>query len=90
MSKKEIFKCDVCGKTCDETNERTQVIFLTEQQEGRMTQPYFQIVNIDYCDKCRAKMLSGHYLFATGAQGYNKYFFENPFTVNGKEYVEKV
>ena len=77
--KKEIYMCDICGEEAgaprkgDDTPR--QVIFTTEQNEGRATKPYFDYVKIDWCEQCRMKALGGCAIFATGAMGYNKYEF---------------
>ena len=78
--KKEIYYCDICGEEsgAPRKNEgNIQVIFTTEQDEGRVTKPYFETVLIDWCEQCRYKALQGNAIFAEGAMGYNKYFFKD-------------
>lgn len=54
-----------------------QLIFVTEQTEGHITDPYFASdQKIDLCVKCWEKALNGNYIFAAGAQGYNEYYFK--------------
>ena len=54
--------------------EKLTVIFLTETNEGRTTDPYFSQVEIDICNKCKEFMLKNRrYITAVGAMGYNKY-----------------
>lgn len=81
MSKIELVNCDICGNGCGEMTQKTQVIFTTEQTEGRSCNPYLQLVDIDLCDECKEHLLKGNYIFAEGAQGYNKYYFNAPHRV---------
>lgn len=80
--KKEIYMCDICGeeagspRTGDDVAR--QVIFLTEQNEGRSAKPYFEYVKFDWCEQCRYKALLGYAIYAEGAMGHNKYFFKKP------------
>ena len=76
--KKEIWYCDICKEESGAPRKgegQVQVIFTTEQNEGRATKPYLEMVNIDWCEQCRNKVLSGQALFAKGAMGYNDYYF---------------
>ena len=70
--------CDM--KDCKQkaTNEqyKIQVIFTTEQTEGRSTEPHLCNENLDLCDDCLNHVLKGNYIFGAGAQGYNKYWFK--------------
>ena len=79
MSKQEVFKCDIkaCGKPCgvDDHHSDLQVIFVTDQTEGRSIDPYLCPVNIDLCEDCVEHLLKGNYIFASGAQGANEYYF---------------
>lgn len=69
--------CDVCKKELY-NNQRTniQVIFTTEQTEGRSSNPYLCEEKIHLCAICKECVLKGNYIFAHGAQGYNTYYFE--------------
>ena len=70
--------CDVCkGDSNIKSIGKLQVIQTTEQTEGRNCTPYLSEKSIDLCDKCYSRILSGHYLFAAGAMGYNDYWFKN-------------
>ena len=73
--KKTTIYCDICKSDTDVKEANMQVIFTTEQTEGRSTNPYFELINLDMCPKCYAICLSGNYIFASGAQGYNTYNF---------------
>lgn len=79
--KVEFVICDVCEEKLLITKEykpkKMQVIFTTDQDEGRATKPYFSIGDLDLCKKCQEKALEGNYIYVTGAQGYNKYSFKN-------------
>lgn len=73
--KKEIITCDVCESE-DSISEdiQMQVVFTTEQNEGRAVKPYFEIKRIDICAVCYNRVLdSKRYMTATGAMGYNDY-----------------
>jgi hypothetical protein len=76
MSSKTVVTCDVC-KLSEATNTKMQIIFLTEQTEGRPTGAHFVIDELDICPSCLKVALAGNYLFAEGAQGYNRYWFKS-------------
>lgn len=75
--KKLIQYCDVCGRE-NATEKKIEVVFTTEQTEGRSVEPYLEIVKIDICSVCVSKKTMGEVLFAYGAQGHNHYQFTNP------------
>jgi hypothetical protein len=76
--KTTVVKCDVCETENDVNEIDIQVLFTTEQTEGRGIKPY-NLCNekLDLCETCRLHILKGNYIYAEGAQGYNKYFFRN-------------
>ena len=75
--KKTTMFCDVCKEEAKVAEEKKiQVIFTTDQTEGRGTTPYLSIEKIDICQKCNDKILRGNYLIGSGAQGYNNYSFK--------------
>jgi len=75
--KKEIFNCDVCGLEGDVIIKKDiQVIFTTDQTEGRSIEPHLSMEKIDICKSCLNKVVQGNYLWGYGAQGYNKYYFK--------------
>ena len=89
MSKEEIviMHCDIekCeSKNATAYNGMLQVIFTTEQTEGRPIKPHPINVNLDLCLSCFQKVCEGHAIFASGAQGYNNYWFRNVLTDKGK------
>jgi hypothetical protein len=79
MASKTIMSCDI--KDCNSEKEvktvKIQVIFTTEQTEGRSCAPYLSEERFDMCQECENKLLKGNYIFADGAQGYNTYYFKN-------------
>ena len=77
MSTTTIVKCDVCGSDGAKQTEM-QIIFTTEQSDGRGIKPYFCIDKFDLCIACLDTALTGRYIFASGAQGYNHYWFHSP------------
>ena len=82
MSKEEIIimHCDIekCeSKNATAYNGSIQVIFTTEQTEGRPIKPHPLNVKIDLCSSCLQKVCEGNAIFASGAQGYNRYWFKH-------------
>lgn len=70
--------CDICkNEIYKHSPIKIQVIFTTDQDEGRAVEPYFDLDSIDICDICKSHALAGNYIYAEGAMGYNKYFFKN-------------
>lgn len=49
------------------------VVFLTEQNEGRSSKPYFDNAKIDVCPECYKRLLEEYPITGYGAQGYNTY-----------------
>jgi hypothetical protein len=75
--KKTITSCDVCGSEIEVAEFLMQVIFTTNQTDGIGCVPYFTMQKMDLCEKCLQEIIkTGKYIFASGAQGYNKYFFK--------------
>ena len=69
--------CDVCQDHTEyQKGLGVQVIFETEQNEGRSSKPYLQDVELDLCEWCMRNILRGNYIFASGAMGHNKYYFK--------------
>lgn len=77
MASKTIMSCDI--KDCNSEKEvktvEIQVIFTSDQTEGRSCNPYLSKQKFDMCQNCLDKLLKGNYVFAYGAQGYNTYYF---------------
>jgi hypothetical protein len=75
--KREICNCDINGCNNEVTHHKNmsiQVIFTTEQTEGRSVNPYLDTVVIDICEECLEKVVKNKkYIVAYGAQGYNIY-----------------
>ncbi len=74
----ESFHCDIkgCEEKADLKGQELQVIFTTEQTEGRSVRPYLQMEKLDICAGCINKILTGITLWAHGAQGHNTYYFK--------------
>lgn len=77
MSKEVVttYRCDMCGEAIghydkDQNRPRMPVRFITEQNEGTLTDPYMDYVEIDLCDKCLDRALV---IDACGAMGHNDY-----------------
>lgn len=91
--KKEIYYCDICKEESGAPRNgegKVQVIFTTEQNEGRSTRPYFEIVDINWCEQCRYKALQGNAIWATGAMGYNEYRFGGSTAEISKRQLHKM
>lgn len=75
--KKELFFCDIkgCGKEATLKNVDMQVVFETEQTEGRIVPKYLSAEKLDLCDRCMKNIISGNYVFGRGAMGSNEYWF---------------
>ena len=76
--KKEIKECDISNREHNaDTEIRTytmDVVFTTEQNEGRATSPYIDNVTLELCSACRNEILIKRKMItAVGAMGYNKY-----------------
>lgn len=72
------YYCDIDG--CDTPVEpkdvrEYEVVFDTEQNEGRSTEPYFQPAELYLCDKHREAYMAIQPIRASGAMGFNKYKF---------------
>jgi hypothetical protein len=77
--REELYKCDVCNRECGARGSmepKRQVIFTTEQDEGRSVDPYLELVEIDICPECKKRVLRGEAIYAQGCMGYNRYYFE--------------
>lgn len=95
MGKNQIllpFFCDVCGEDMKTQNPTMiQVIFHTDQTEGRGVKPYLSNCDIDICESCKNHILNGNYLHGSGAMGHNTYNFttkKRRNKVNKKEVIE--
>lgn len=74
----EIIKtiCDVCDEETSNEKIDIQVIFTTEQNEGRCCKPYLCNEKLNLCNKCLNNVFyNGNYIYANGAMGCNIYFF---------------
>lgn len=73
----EIIKCDIekCGNKENVKEIKTDVIFTTDQTEGRSVKPYLSRETFDICANCLDKVFKGNMIFAHGAQGNNIFYF---------------
>ena len=76
--KKQTFSyfCDICKKQVEESELLTvkyPVVFVTEQNEGHIVEPYISQEEIDMCPDCTYSVLK---LGATGCMGFNKYYIK--------------
>ena len=81
MGKVVAYYCDIagCGTPVEPEDVREyEVVFETEQNEGRSTEPYFQPAELYLCDKHREAYMQIQPIRATGAMGFNKYRFITP------------
>ena len=74
--------CDVCESQKDVTSNTLQIIFITEQTEGRSVNPYLSNKTIDICRSCYEYVLEGNYLRGSGAMGHDAYWFDNRSVAN--------
>lgn len=67
--------CDIagCGKPAVKLQQKLQVVFTTEQTEGRPTTPHLTDVVLDLCESCLQRIVERHPVRAAGAQGHNTY-----------------
>lgn len=69
--------CDICKEETNNEEIDIQVIFTTEQNEGKSCSPYLCNEKLNICDKCMNRILvGGNYIFASGAMGCNTYKFK--------------
>ena len=75
----EIVKCDLnnCGSEKEVKLTNLNVVFTTEQTEGRPIKPHLTNESLDICNKCMDRVLKGEMIFANGAQGHNNYYFKD-------------
>jgi hypothetical protein len=73
-------KCDIleCQQNVNKYKKvKLQVIFTTEQTEGKSVEPYLDgNYSLDLCHEHYNKVLDGNYVHATGAQGRNQFYFK--------------
>lgn len=69
-----------------------QVIFTTNQTEGRECAHYLEINNIWICEDCLLKRINGSNIYGAGAQGIDEFFFKEvqkkPLVNNNKTYMK--
>jgi hypothetical protein len=76
------YTCDICkeiipcGAKYDIKPRIIQVVFTTEQNEGRSVKPYLSGQSMHICTECENKLITRYPLIGCGAQGYNEYNFK--------------
>lgn len=67
--------CDIegCGKAATHLQTKLQVVFVTEQTEGRPTSPHLSNEVLDLCGECLQRIVERHPVVGQGAQGNNTY-----------------
>lgn len=80
MSKVEYHVCDIsnCENHAEYIGENHNVIFHTEQTEGRPCEPYFEASKLDLCKDHMGDLILGETVHAHGAQGCNTYYIPTP------------
>lgn len=73
MSTVTLHKCDICGGDATELKKQIQVVFITEQTEGRPTSPHLSNETLDLCKVCLDRLVRSHPLRGSGAQGFNTF-----------------
>lgn len=68
--------CDICGAD-GAVKKSIQVVFVTEQTEGRSCAPHLSEAPLDICNKCLRRLIESHPLRGEGAQGHNTYTFRD-------------
>lgn len=74
--KTEVVKCDIKGRRHDGpvTTYKLNVVFTTEQDEGRAVTAYLDSVQLEMCQTCYRRMIESRRLItAAGAMGHNTY-----------------
>lgn len=78
----EIIYCDLCTRNSETVKGikpmRLQIVFTTEQTEGRSTTPYLTSENLDVCPSCYDDIITYSPVYGSGAQGYNKFELKKP------------
>ena len=76
--KKEIFSCDICKKEGEIKKIEMDVLFTTDQTEGRYCETHLSRECVELCYSCKQKVLEGNYVWGSGCQGHNTYWFKEP------------
>lgn len=78
--KKQTCYCDLCEAEVtnqpDNQGKKMTVIFETEQNEGRTSEPYLVDKWVDICKDCLAKVLQGNPVYCSGAMGHDNFYFK--------------
>jgi hypothetical protein len=66
-------KCDICQDDAVHLKKPLQVVFVTEQTEGRSVTPHLSLETLDLCHGCLQRIVERHPVIGSGAQGHNTY-----------------
>lgn len=78
MSRKSIICCDICRSEDAKFIGDTSVVFTTNQDDGKSTNPYIELVELDMCSECEKYMIDHREMpLASGAMGYNTFEFKS-------------
>lgn len=80
MSTHTTVVCDIkgCDREAKHKAKTVSVRFTTEQNEGRAVEPYLEGSKLDFCKMHYQMYIDSIALNATGAMGYNDYYFNEP------------
>jgi len=81
--------CDICSRL-EAIPENIQVVFKTDQTEGRACSPYLDIVWMDICHTCINKIIEWNTLYGVWAMGYNNYSFNKKENIELEKIIEKI
>lgn len=76
MARIEKYLCDIKGCENEATviNKTFQVVFFTDQTEGRSIKPYLSEEKLDLCNKCIEKIIKERKaICGSGCMGFNDY-----------------
>lgn len=57
-------------------NKEFNAKFVTNQNDGFWSSPYFDVVELDICPECYKKLLENWPIVTKGTQGHNEYTLE--------------
>ena len=77
------YLCDIkgCNNEASHIKNTIQVVFHTDQTEGRSVKPYLSLEKLDLCNEHYDLVSCGAGIHGQGAQGFNTYWF-----INAKEF----
>lgn len=89
----KIYGCDLCGKESQEKNDfkkvRLNVIWTTEQSEGKNCKPYIDDEKLLLCQGCMDRIASSLIVKAYREHGDNQFEFIEPQDYKNIKWTEK-